>query len=128
MFQYTGIDHVQLAAPKGSEQAARHFFADVLGFTEIEKPERLKPRGGVWFVCGQHQVHIGIQSDFAPATKAHPAFYVEHLDALREHLLHNNVKLIDDEARAQEHIKRFYIDDPFGNRLEFLEYIEGPEG
>ncbi len=74
-FALKGIDHVQLAAPKGSEEAARSFFAGILGMTEIEKPEKLRKRGGVWFQFGSSQLHIGIEEPFVPARKAHPAFF-----------------------------------------------------
>lgn len=122
-FKFLGVDHVQLAAPDGGELEARRFFVDLLGWGEIPKPEPLRKRGGVWFQCGTHQVHIGVQKDFVPATKAHPAFHVENIDTLREYLLQNNVKVIDDDARADEGVKRFYLNDPFGNRLEFLEWL-----
>ncbi len=122
-FEFSGIDHVQLAAPEGCETEARRFFGELLGWTEIPKPENLRQRGGVWFQCGTHQVHIGVQKNFVPATKAHPAFCVQNIDALREYLLDNNVRVIDDDARADEDVKRFYLTDPFGNRLEFLEWL-----
>ncbi|MGD8188700.1 VOC family protein [Brevibacillus ginsengisoli] len=123
VYKFSGIDHVQLAAPEGCEAEARSFFADVLGWSEIPKPESLQKRGGVWFQCGTHQVHIGVQKDFVPATKAHPAFQVQNIESLREYLLQRNIQVIDDEARADEGVKRFYLNDPFGNRLEFLEYL-----
>lgn len=122
-YNYYGLDHVQLAAPEGCEAEARRFFNGLLGLAEIPKPELLQKRGGVWFQCGIHQVHIGVQRDFVPATKAHPAFHVQHLNELREHLLQNNIQVTDDEARADEGVRRFYINDPFGNRLEFLEWL-----
>ncbi|MFD0710714.1 VOC family protein [Paenibacillus sp. GCM10027626] len=121
-YQFYGLDHVQLAAPEGCEAAARHFFETILGWKEIPKPEQLQKRGGIWFQCGIHQVHIGVQQDFVPAAKAHPAFQVQNLDELRSRLLLQNVNIIDDEARSDEGIKRFYVNDPFGNRLEFLEW------
>src|ERR1700704_4788768 len=71
-----GIDHVQLAAPPGCEDEARRFFGSVLGLREIEKPPSLAPRGGVWFEAGQQQLHVGVQENFAPASKAHPALLV----------------------------------------------------
>jgi catechol 2,3-dioxygenase-like lactoylglutathione lyase family enzyme len=124
VFQFVGIDHVQLAAPAGCEDEARRFFAGLLGWPEIPKPEPLRQRGGVWFQCGTHQVHIGVQADFVPAAKAHPAFHVRNLDALREHLRRQGVMVLDDDARADEGMRRFYVHDPFGNRLEFLEWHE----
>ncbi len=83
-FSYQGINHVQLAAPKGCETEARNFYGRLLKMEEIEKPENLKKRGGVWFQCGSHQVHIGVQEDFVPAKKAHPAFEVRNLDFFKE--------------------------------------------
>ncbi|GLX69281.1 VOC family protein [Paenibacillus glycanilyticus] len=123
-FQFSGIDHVQLAAPEGCEPEARSFYAGLLGWAEIEKPDNLKSRGGVWFQCGTQQVHIGIQNHFVPATKAHPAFCVQNLNALRDYLLRSGVQLFDDDARSGEGVTRIYVADPFGNRLEFMEWNE----
>ncbi len=122
LFTFEGIDHIQLAAPEGCEKAARTFYAELLGWKEIPKPEVLKQRGGVWFQCGLHQVHLGVQRDFVPATKAHPAFLVHNIQALKVHLLQNKVEIIDDDARNDEGVVRFFIKDPFGNRIEFLEW------
>ncbi|GIN91157.1 glyoxalase [Siminovitchia terrae] len=122
LYSFTGIDHVQLVAPKGSENIARGFFNGVLGMEEIPKPENLVKRGGVWFKCGAHQLHIGIQEDFIPAKKAHPAFHVENLEGLREQIINKGIKVIEDEPL--EGAKRFYVNDPFGNRLEFLQWIK----
>lgn len=122
-FSFTGIDHVQLAAPSGCESEARHFFTDILGWVELPKPEALRQRGGVWFLCGSQQVHIGVQKDFSPAKKAHPAFLVNNLTALKEHLRSHQIQITDDEVRENEGIRRFYSEDPFGNRLEFMESL-----
>jgi Glyoxalase/Bleomycin resistance protein/Dioxygenase superfamily. len=126
-FAFEGIDHVQLAAPEGCEAEARAFFGGLLGWEEIPKPETLQKRGGVWFRCGEHEVHIGVQQDFVPAMKAHPAFRVRNLDELRAHLLASGVRLTDDDARAEEGVRRFYVSDPFGNRIEFLEWRVGSD-
>lgn len=120
-FHYDGLDHVQLASPEGCEAEARAFFGESLGWTEIPKPEPLRHRGGVWFQCGAHQVHIGVQKDFVPAKKAHPAFLVRNLGALRAHLLLCNIAIIEDDLRAEEDIERLFVNDPFGNRIEFME-------
>jgi catechol 2,3-dioxygenase-like lactoylglutathione lyase family enzyme len=120
-FLFTGIDHVQLAAPKGCELEARIFFGQLLGWQELVKPEPLQQRGGVWFLCGQHEVHIGVQNDFVPATKAHPGFSVVNLYSLRQRLLGHGIAIIDDDTRAEQGVQRFFVNDPFGNRLEFLE-------
>jgi catechol 2,3-dioxygenase-like lactoylglutathione lyase family enzyme len=116
---YLGIDHVQLAAPLGCEAEARRFFVEVLGMTELTKPAALLSRGGIWLQCGMHQLHIGIQIDFKAATKAHPAIRVMDIAALRSRLKKHNVEMIEDDAISG--LDRFYIYDPFGNRLEFVE-------
>ncbi|MBT2758672.1 VOC family protein [Mesobacillus foraminis] len=120
-FALKGIDHVQLAAPKGSEEAARSFFAGILGMTEIDKPEKLRKRGGVWFQFGSSQLHIGIEEPFIPARKAHPAFATENLKSLRKHLRENNTAFLEDSSLPGA--DRIYINDPFGNRIEILEWI-----
>jgi catechol 2,3-dioxygenase-like lactoylglutathione lyase family enzyme len=114
------IDHVQLAAPKGCEPKARDFFGEILGFQEIEKPEELKKRGGVWFEFGGFQIHIGVEDDFTPAKKAHPAFEVQNLDGLKIKLIEKKVLYIEDNNLPGA--KRIHTTDPFGNRLEFLEW------
>jgi len=110
------IDHVQLAAPVGCEAEARAFFGGVLGLEELPKPEPLRARGGVWFaLAGGQQLHVGVETDYLPARKAHPAFAVDELDALAERL--RDVTW-DDEIPG---VRRFYASDPWGNRLEFLQ-------
>ncbi|PLR95108.1 VOC family protein [Bacillus sp. T33-2] len=121
-FSFKAIDHIQLAAPKGSEDMAREFFGNTLGFAEIEKPEELKKRGGVWFGIGKVQIHIGIEEPFIQARKAHPAFEVENIKALMKHLKENNIEIIEDNNLPGA--ERFYVNDPFGNRIEILEWIK----
>lgn len=113
------IDHVQLAAPVGCETAAREFYGTILGLAEIEKPASLRARGGCWFQCGDHQLHIGTEPDFHPARKAHPAFAVDDFDQLRSVLQSQNLKVSDDDSLPGT--RRFYAEDPFGNRLEFVQ-------
>ncbi|RXJ04244.1 glyoxalase [Anaerobacillus alkaliphilus] len=120
-FTLKTIDHIQLAAPKGSEDQARRFFRDILGMVEVEKPEELKKRGGVWFAFGNTQVHIGIEEPFIAAKKAHPAFQVENIEALKAHLDASGVEVIVDDNLPGAN--RIYIADPFGNRIEILEWI-----
>ena|SRR5271168_2018813 len=113
------LDHVQLAAPLGCEAAAREFYGTLLGMPELEKPATLRGRGGCWFQCGTQQLHIGVEGNFQPGRKAHPAFAVNDLDGLRKKLLARGVAVIEDEALPGT--VRFYAEDPWGNRLEFLE-------
>ncbi|WML52799.1 glyoxalase [Neobacillus sp. PS3-12] len=114
------IDHVQLAAPKGCEPKARDYFGEILGFQEIEKPEELKKRGGVWFEFAGFQIHIGVEENFTPAKKAHPAFEVQNLDGLKIKLIEKKVSYTEDNNLPGA--KRIHTKDPFGNRLEFLEW------
>ena len=113
------MDHVQLAMPEGREDAARHFYQDLLGIPEVPKPARLAARGGVWFERGDLKVHLGVDRQFVPARKAHPAFIVADLRALMSRLAAAGVALRDDEPL--DGYLRVYVDDPFGNRLELLE-------
>jgi len=115
-----GLDHVQLAAPPGCEATARRFFGELLGLHEVEKPEPLRARGGVWFSLGAQQLHIGVERPFSPARKAHPAFLVtsEDLDRLAETLAGAGERVEWDESLPE--IRRFYTADPWGNRIELL--------
>jgi catechol 2,3-dioxygenase-like lactoylglutathione lyase family enzyme len=113
-----GIDHVQLAAPAGCENAARRFFGELLGLEELGKPDSLQTRGGIWFRCGAQQLHIGVDSEFAPARKAHPAFQVRAYDALVERLRGAGVAVDADDTIPG--VRRCFVHDPFGNRIELL--------
>jgi catechol 2,3-dioxygenase-like lactoylglutathione lyase family enzyme len=117
-----GLHHVQVAAPPGSEEEARRFFTGVLGLEELPKPEPLAARGGAWFALGGGtELHIGIDPEFVPAIRAHPAFAVdgaERLTALAARLGGAGVEVIWDQA--QPGTSRFYASDPWGNRLEFI--------
>ncbi len=115
-----GLDHVQVAAPAGSEGDARRFFGGLLGLGELQKPEALRGRGGVWFACGAQQVHVGVTDDFAPAAKAHPALRVRQadLDPVAERLLAAGSTVRWDDAIPGT--RRFYTADPWGNRIELL--------
>jgi catechol 2,3-dioxygenase-like lactoylglutathione lyase family enzyme len=115
----TGIDHVQLAMPPGEEAVARAFYAGLLGIDEVEKPEPLRQRGGCWFRTGRTIVHLGVQKDFAPAVKAHPAFLVDDLAALVKRLRNAGMDVMMDDALPIR--QRCYVHDPFGNRLEFIQ-------
>lgn len=113
------LDHVQLAAPPGSEDVLRAYYADVLGMTEIPKPPVLAARGGVWFAAGACVLHLGTESAFRPARKAHPGIRVRGIDAFAERLTAAGAAVTWDDALPGH--RRFYSEDPVGNRLEFLE-------
>ena len=113
-----GIDHVQLAAPAGCEDAARRFFGEILGLAELEKPEPLRGRGGVWFQVGAQQLHVGVEPDFSPARKAHPAFAVSRYDELQARLRAAGVEVSEDDSIPG--LRRCYVADPWGNRLELV--------
>jgi len=115
----THLDHIQIAAPPGCEEAAKEFYGAILGLREIEKPEALRSRGGCWFECGSQQLHVGVEQDFRPAKKAHPAFVAADLDELRRELLARGCKVVEDASIPEA--RRFFTDDPWGNRLEIVE-------
>jgi catechol 2,3-dioxygenase-like lactoylglutathione lyase family enzyme len=113
------LNHVQLAMPQGLENQARGFYGDVLGLREIRKPVELAARGGAWFDLGGAQLHLGVEAEFRPARKAHVAFDVDDLDALAARCqAAGYAPRADDKIPG---IRRFFVDDPFGNRLELVE-------
>ncbi|WP_328871919.1 glyoxalase [Streptomyces sp. NBC_00287] len=112
----TAVDHVQLAAPPGSEDRLRAYYVDVLGMTEVPKPPVLAARGGCWFRAGAVQLHLGIESDFRPARKAHPGLRVTGIETR----LRARGATVTWDDKLPGH-RRFYSHDPVGNRLEFLE-------
>ena len=115
------LDHVQLAMPTGGEAHARAFYAGLLGIPEIAKPAHLARRGGCWFERDALKVHLGVETDFRPARKAHPAFIVDDLAALVAALRGAGIATKDDEPL--EGYQRVYVDDPFGNRIELMEPV-----
>ena len=132
------IDHVQLAMPIGEEEKAREFFTNILGFIELPKPPKLAKRGGVWFQnvpqnvptavelpsgtesSGTVQLHLGVEADFHPARKAHPAFVVDDLDALIAKAQSAGYEA-DTSQPPLDGYKRAHVFDPFGNRIELME-------
>jgi len=113
------LDHVQLAMPPGGEDEARAFYAGLLGIPEQPKPPHLAKRGGCWFERGALKLHLGVEKDFAPAKKAHPALIVEDLATLVAALKSARHRVVEDEPLEGYH--RVYVDDPFGNRIELME-------
>jgi catechol 2,3-dioxygenase-like lactoylglutathione lyase family enzyme len=117
------IDHVQMAMPAGEEEKARAFYAELLGFTEMPKPPELAKRGGAWFQSGGAQLHLGVDADFRPARKAHPAFLVEDLNTLIANIQQAGYET-DTSQPPLDGYKRAHIFDPFGNRIELMEKLE----
>ena len=104
--------------PPGKESAARDFYQGILGIPEVPKPPHLAKRGGAWFERGALKIHLGVEADFRPARKAHPALLVVDLAALIARLKERGVEVIED---PMEGYLRVYIADPFGNRIELME-------
>src|SRR6185369_9462928 len=116
------IEHVQLAMPPGGEDDARAFYTGLLGIPEVPKPPELAKRGGVWFEQGALKIHLGVEADFRPAKKAHPALLTDDLDALVARCHRAGVAVVHDEPLAG--YRRVYVADPFGNRIELLEQLK----
>ena len=125
---FAGLDHVQIAAPAGCEHQARAFFGDLLGLMEVPKPPQLHGRGGAWFQVGPQQLHVGVQEPFVPARKAHPALLVDEatLDELARRLTGAGAAVDWDHELPDA--RRFYTEDPWGNRLEILTRGRPPAG
>ena len=114
-----GLDHVQVAMPVGKEDLGRKFFCEILGFTEIEKPEPAKSRGGAWFASNGVVIHLGVEDEFRPAKKAHVALLVSNYDELRETFIEYALFTKDDDEQVG--IIRFFGKDFFGNRIEIID-------
>ena len=118
MAPFTSIDHVQLAMPVGGENAARKFYGEILGMIEIPKPAELAKRGGCWFESGGVQIHLGVEADFRPAKKAHPALRCDQYSKLLDRLRSNGIDA--SEVYDIPGVRRCHIHDPFGNRIELI--------
>lgn len=119
---FTAIDHVQMAMPPGGEQKARASYAGVFSMTEVSKPPELAKRGGCWFASGRVQLHLGVESDFRPAKKAHPALRCGDYADLVQRLRNSGTEVSEPEDIPG--VRRCHIYDPFGNRIELI----GEEG
>lgn len=116
---FASFDHVQLAMPPGEEDCARRFYAGTLGMNELPKPEALRTRGGAWFSSGDVQLHLGVEPDFTPAKKAHPALRCTDLAALEARLELAQVA-VSTQGSSDDGARHLYVEDPFGNRIEFI--------
>ncbi len=115
---FLSIDHVQLAMPVGEEHRARAFYRDVLGMAELPKPSELAKRGGCWFASGHVQIHLGVEADFRPAKKAHPAFRCANYANLLERLRKAGIEVTEPDDLPG--VQRCHIHDCFGNRIELI--------
>ena len=117
---FVRLDHVQLAMPAGLEEDARGFYCGILGMEEVPKPPELAKRGGAWFKSGDVALHLGVDPEFHPAKKAHPAFRCADYLGLLASLKAHGITVIRDEApfQGKEHC---YVSDPFGNRIELID-------
>ena len=118
-WEVVALDHVQLAMPPDAEGAAEAFYCGVLGFERLPKPPPLAARGGCWFGRGGVQVHLGVEADFRPASKAHPALRVRGLGELAASIEATGQTFRWDDELPD--VRRGYVDDPFGNRIELIE-------
>jgi catechol 2,3-dioxygenase-like lactoylglutathione lyase family enzyme len=116
------IDHVQLSIPEGAEDRCRSFYVGLLGLKEVPKPPLLAARGGLWLEKGDVKLHLGVEEDFRPARKAHPAFVVPDIEGLAHLLSEAGHEPVWDDAIPG--VRRFYISDPVGNRIEFMGDLE----
>jgi predicted enzyme related to lactoylglutathione lyase len=114
------LDHVQVAMSLGQESAARLFYSGILGLPEVPKPEPLAALGGAWFQCGSQQLHLGVEHDFKPAKKAHPAFVVDDLESIERALRAGGFPVVHDHFEIAGG-RRFFTEDPFGNRIELTQ-------
>ena len=123
--QIDGVDHVQITIPRGMEKEGIAFYCGVLGLTQIEKPDALKPRGGFWLQVGDRQVHVGTEDGVERrATKAHVAYRVRDLDYWREFLPKRGIVI--EEQIPIPGCRRFEFRDPFGNRVELTQFEDAP--
>jgi catechol 2,3-dioxygenase-like lactoylglutathione lyase family enzyme len=122
------LHHVQVSCPPGGEDAARAFWTGALGLTEIAKPEPLRGRGGCWFRWESDgrvlaEIHVGVEQDFRPARKAHPALVVDDLGVVVARLRAASYVVDERERDTFPGYLRVHVTDPFGNRVEVLEAV-----
>jgi catechol 2,3-dioxygenase-like lactoylglutathione lyase family enzyme len=114
-----GIEHVQVAIPVGGEARARTFYAGILGFVEVEKPVAMAKRNSIWFTAGSVSLHLGLEPDFHPAKRAHPALVVDNMDQILAACQRAAITVKPDVSFNG--FRRVHLFDPFGNRLELME-------
>ncbi len=113
------LSHVNITMPKGGEDLARFFYGGLLGLPEIPKPESIRGRGGVWFEAGGLDVHVSVEELRAGAdTYRHFGLESTKVDAIRAKLVAAGVATEDGRPAPW---RRFFVRDPFGNRIEIHE-------
>jgi hypothetical protein len=120
MIHFKRLDHIQICIPIGRENEARHFYTNIISFTEIVKPEPLIPNGGLWYQAADMQFHIGAENE-VNTSKRQPAFWVSDLDAAKQHLTRHGV-ILKEEIQIPVQI-RFSFFDPFNNKIELIQKI-----
>ena len=123
-FSFNGLDHFQITAPLGTEKEVHHFFTDVLGCREVEKPDSLSHFESIWFDMGRHIIHVGLDENHHSEKRGHPAFDVENLQGLMDRLDEHNIPYEEDFNMPGA--RRFYTYAFFGHRMEFLEWHDKP--
>ena len=119
MIDFKRLNHIQICIPKDKEEEARRFYTNVIGLKEIPKPEALIPNGGLWYLVADIQMHIGAENEINKS-KRHPAFEVGNLQMAREHLEMHMIPIQEETVIPGQ--KRFSFTDPFGNRIELMQY------
>ena len=113
------LSHINVTMPKGGEDTARSFYAGIFGLREIPKPEPLRARGGVWFDAGGLDLHVSVEERRGePDAQRHFGLECAEVEGLRARLIAAGV-MVDDGRPASW--KRFFVRDPFGNRIEIHE-------
>jgi len=121
MIKFKRLDHIQICIPIGKENDSRKFYTDIIGLTEIPKPQALIPNGGLWYQIADIQFHIGVESEINKS-KQHPAFEVTNLDEARQHLEKKGVTIKEEIQIPGQ--TRFSFIDPFGNKIELLQKFD----
>jgi catechol 2,3-dioxygenase-like lactoylglutathione lyase family enzyme len=114
-----GLHHLQIALPAGGEEAARRFYRDLLGLAEVPVPASVAHLAAAWFEQGEFRLHLGVDPDFHPAKKGHPAFLVSGLDEIVRRVTAAGYPMVS--ADVVPGFRRCHIYDPAGNRLELIE-------
>jgi catechol 2,3-dioxygenase-like lactoylglutathione lyase family enzyme len=123
VIEVVGIDHIQLAMPPGGEDEARRFYGTIFGLWEVPKPPELAGRGGCWFAGPDAAIHLAPEPGFRALVTAHPVLRIRDLAAAREGLVAAGVAIEEDDTGLP--VRRFYVRDPFGNRIELDDVRDG---